>query len=104
MNLTAARARELLAYCPDTGTITWRVAKSPRAPAGAVAGYVQDADGQIKIRIDGRLYPASHLAILLSTGVLPAGLVKHVDRNNGNNRIGNLEWDAWLSERENENG
>ncbi|MEN6585445.1 MAG: HNH endonuclease [Sulfuricella sp.] len=102
--LTASRARELLAYDPETGIITWRVAKSPRAPAGAAAGYVQDADGQIKIRIDGRLYQASHLAILLATGVMPVGVVKHLDGDNGNNRIGNLEWDAWLAKQENGHG
>ena len=104
MKLSAARARELLAYNPETGAITWRVAKSPRAPAGAAAGYVQDADGQIKIRIDGRLYQASHLAILLATGVMPVGVVKHLDGDNGNNRIGNLEWDAWLSKQEKRHG
>lgn len=41
------------------------------------------------------------LAILLATGVMPVGVVKQLDGDNGNNRIGNLEWDAWLAKQEN---
>ena len=103
MRLTAARARELLAYCQKTGVITWRVMKSPKAPAGSVAGFVKEC-GNISIRIDGRQYQASHLAILLATGVMPVGAVKHADGDNGNNLIGNLVWDEWLAKREKCNG
>ena len=100
MKLTASRARELLAYCPESGVITWRVAKARRNRPGSIAGH-ELYDGTITIKIDGRPYQASHLAILLATGVMPVGVVKHIDGDNGNNRIGNLEWDEWLSKQEN---
>jgi hypothetical protein len=100
--ITAHRARELLAYDPQTGALTWRVRMSNRVRAGAVAGY--SAGGSIKVRVDGREYPASHLAILLVTGVMPVGEVKHENRIRGDNRIQNLEWDKWLAKQENRNG
>ena len=57
---TAARVRELLDYHPKTDTFRWKVSRG-RSKAGSVAGS-PDSDGNLQIRIDGRLYTAKQLA------------------------------------------
>ena len=88
-NITAQRLRELLAYSPATGSLTWRVTASTKAPAGAVAGG-PDSSGYTKIGLLGRDYRAQRLAWLHHYGEWPAGQVDHIDGNPANNSIANL--------------
>jgi hypothetical protein len=57
---TAARVRELLDYDPHTDTFRWKVSRG-RSKAGSLAGS-RNKEGNIHIRIDGRLYAAKQLA------------------------------------------
>ena len=68
--LTAVRIRELLDYDPSSGALRWRVSRG-RSKAGSVAGS-RDTEGNIQIRIDGRLYMAKELARAHVTGKWPA--------------------------------
>jgi hypothetical protein len=90
--LTAARVRELLSYSPETGEFRWlprpgNLAASARI-AGKLAGH--EADGDWRIRFDGRNHAAHTLAWLYVHGWLPKGNVDHRDGNGLNNQIDNL--------------
>lgn len=87
--LTAERLRQLLDYNPDTGVFTWRIQRGSRVKAGDIAGAVNDR-GYIKIKIDGKHYPAHRLAFLHKKGAWPEGQVDHSDTNRSNNRWDNL--------------
>ena len=52
---------ELLAYDPKTDTFRWKVSRG-RSKAGSKAGS-PDTQGNLQIRIDGRLYMAKQLAL-----------------------------------------
>ena len=90
-DLTAARLRELLAYDPETGVFTWRMAvgRWGRIPAGSVAG-VRSVRGAIVIGIDKKPLYAHRLAVLYVTGNWPSGDVDHRDGNPANNAWNNL--------------
>lgn len=88
-NIAAKRLRELLDYNPESGILTWRVAASAKAPAGAVAGG-PDSSGYTKIGLLGRDYRAQRLAWLHHYGEWPKGQVDHIDGNPANNAIANL--------------
>lgn len=88
MPLTQDRLKQLLEYNPDTGGFRWVVTKG-RAKAGAWAGAT-DAYGYRVIRIDGVLYKAHRLAWLYTHGKWPEGLVDHINRVPGDNRLRNL--------------
>jgi hypothetical protein len=64
---TAARVRELLDYDPKTDTFRWKVSRG-RSKAGSVAGS-PDSDGNLQIRVDGRLYTAKQLARAHVSGI-----------------------------------
>jgi hypothetical protein len=87
--LSLERLREVLDYDPLTGALTWRFRLSPKCRLGEPAGVVK-SQGYRKITIDGRNYPASHLAWFHYYGVAPEGLVDHKDRDKANDRIENL--------------
>jgi hypothetical protein len=87
--LTAARLREVLNYCPETGVWTWVKSNSNRAKVGAIAGCI-DGDGYRRISIDGRLYASSRLAFLYLEGEWPPHFVDHIDRCRNNDRWSNL--------------
>ena len=86
--LTPERIREVLSYCPDTGNLLWRITKSATAPAGSIAGSVNEK-GHVNLQIDKTLYAAHQVVFLLHHGYLPEE-IDHADQNKQNNRIGTL--------------
>jgi len=88
-DLSLARLREVLDYDPETGVLTWRLRLSPKCRLGDPAGQI-GAQGYRKIRLDGKYYPASHLAWFHYYGEAPSRLVDHKDRDKSNDRIENL--------------
>lgn len=87
--LNAARLRELLHYCPETGVFLWKVWRGGPTVAGSVAGSI-DSKGYRQIKLDMRLHLAHRLAWLYVHGEFPVGHLDHIDRNPKNNAITNL--------------
>lgn len=88
MPLTQDRLKQLLEYDAGTGAFRWKITKG-RAKAGGFAGAT-DAYGYRVIRVDGVLYKAHRLAWLYAHGAWPEGLLDHVNRMPGDNRLCNL--------------
>jgi hypothetical protein len=85
----ASVVKDLLDYDGETGAFTWRQTFSSHAIKGRAAGCFRK-DGYLMIRVGKKLMYAHRLAILLHTGVEPAGIVDHIDGNPSNNRVSNL--------------
>ena len=86
--LTYKRAKTLLAYDPNTGNFRWRIKPSPWIEAGELAGGL--GDGYRVIGVDGRVYKAARLAVLLMTGRWPRHQVDHIRRVRDDDRWQNL--------------
>ncbi|QOZ26170.1 HNH endonuclease [Bradyrhizobium sp. CCBAU 51753] len=87
--LTQSDLRDVLDYDPDTGIFRWRVSPTNRVKAGAVAGW-RHKEGYREIRIAGRNYLASRLAIFYVTGEWPAELIKYRNGVRDDDRFANL--------------
>ena len=87
--ITQKRLKEVLRYNRRTGFWTWKVFMSSRALKGARAGSTR-ADGNVRIRIDGKLYLAHRLAHLYVKGVFPSAVVDHKNGDASKNRWSNL--------------
>ena len=90
-DLTAEHARELLAYEPSTGFLTWRAKPSAvcNIVIGARAGS-RRRNGYRVIFINRRAYLEHRLAWLVTFGEWPAGHLDHINRHRDDNRIANL--------------
>ena len=78
-----------LSYNPDTGEFTHKRTYGG-AKEGQVAGSV-NAQGYIRISIDGRYYLAHRVAYFLTTGKQPGKLmIDHINRIRTDNRASNL--------------
>jgi len=86
---TAQELCALLDYDPDTGVLTWRVARGSNAPAGGVAGCDR-GDGYRRIEIDGRRIYAHRIAWAISIGEWPVSQIDHVNGIRDDNRLANL--------------
>ena len=86
--LTQQRLHELLKYDPETGVFTWNVTRGT-IKAGSRAG-TYDKRGYLRISIDSVVYAAHRLAWLYTHGVWPSGVIDHINRNTGDNRLCNL--------------
>jgi hypothetical protein len=77
-------------YDPETGALTWRVARSNRVRAGSTAG-TPNGDGYIRIQLGPHRLRAHRVAWALHHGTDPGlALVDHLDRDRYNNRAANL--------------
>lgn len=88
--LSADYVRSILEYDSETGTLTWRVRRAQRSPAGALAGSVNSKTGYRVVRVDGRIFLAHRLIWLLVTGAMPAEVVDHRNGARADNRWTNL--------------
>lgn len=93
-SLTAARARELLDYDPETGVLTWRRPVAHPRFAGRVAGTVHDrrrpGPSYISLQVDGKKYLGHRLAWLIVYGNWPQGIIDHINGDGTDNRLRNL--------------
>ena len=89
MNVTRARLKSLLHYCPSGGIFTWRVSPTQRVKIGDVAGSLSPM-GYVHIQLDGRRYCAHRLAFFYMEGFWPGDQIDHVDCDRSNNRYANL--------------
>ena len=87
--ITQERIKELLHYCPDTGTFTWKNRASRRVRIGDKAGCT-GTEGYISIRINYKTYSAHRLAFFYMTGSWPVDQVDHINQTRDDNRWTNL--------------
>lgn len=84
-----SRFSAALAYCPETGSLTWRVTSSARSRAGCRAGCL-NGKGYVVVSLNGRQFRASRVAWLLHHGRWPVGVIDHINHDVADNRISNL--------------
>jgi hypothetical protein len=86
--VTRARLRALLEYNSKTGEFRWLKRVRPSIRPGDMAGTL--VHGYRKIKINGRSYPAHHLAWLYMKGSWCSQMIDHRDLDPSNNRWTNL--------------
>lgn len=94
--LTQDRLKALLHYDQDAGVFMWRSPPAGRVTQSRVAG-TSKRKGYVSIQVDGKLYQAHRLAWLYVYGMLPSGVIDHINRDAADNRIVNLR-DVTLSQ------
>ena len=87
--LTQHDLHSLFHYDPLTGVFTNKVDRNPRAPKGAIAGYINTI-GYTVIQVNGRKLHAHRLAWLYMTGEWPTDEIDHINRIRSDNRFANL--------------
>ncbi|WP_162292051.1 HNH endonuclease [Stenotrophomonas maltophilia] len=85
------RLRELLAYDPVTGALTWIVYRNSKCRPGSTAGYIGPTGYRI-VEIEGKAYAAHRIAFILHSGSdIADGLeIDHKDGVRDNNAADNL--------------
>jgi hypothetical protein len=87
--LTQSRLRELMLYDPATGVFSWLQHRCGPATRNRRAGTVRGSKYRV-ICIDGKRYPATHIAWLYMTGEFPSLLIDHRNRDKFDDRWVNL--------------
>lgn len=85
-DLTQETLKTILSYDPKTGLFVRLAGQN----VGQVAGSRNPNNGNVQIRVSGRLYLAHRLAYLYMTGEWPKDEIDHDDGNRSNNCWRNL--------------
>jgi hypothetical protein len=80
---------EVLAYNPDTGKLTWKVARPGGVKPGDVAGCKTGA-GYLTVGYANRHFYAHRVAFLLAYGRWPTNHLDHINGRRDDNRAVNL--------------
>ena len=78
-----------LEYNPETGEIIWKSLKNVRGKVKSLAG-TKMRDGRRVVGFNRKRYMSYRLSWLLFYGVLPTGVIDHIDGNPLNDKIENL--------------
>lgn len=102
--ITFEKAKELFVYDRETGIIKWRKRTCRSRRKNLVAGSTKySSDGYTKIGINGEIYPAHRIAMLLSYGFYGDGLeVDHINHFRNDNRLSNLRFVTATGNRRNQ--
>ena len=84
-----ARLVELLDYDRDTGTFTWKVARSNGVRPGSKTGRV-DSRGYLQVCVGGRRYLAHRLAWFYTHKAWPEAEIDHINGDRLDNSASNL--------------
>lgn len=81
--------RSHLAYCPETGNLTWLVSKRGHRKAGDLAGS-WTKQGYRRVKVNQVAVPAHRAAWAIHYGEWPTDEIDHVNGDRGDNRLSNL--------------
>lgn len=87
--LTAARLRDLLAYDPETGSLTRLTTNNRGQNIGDPAGSIHHS-GYMEVMVDRKNYRYHRVVWLHVHGTWPAGDIDHINGVKTDNRIANL--------------
>ena len=87
-DLTYEYVSSILNYDPNTGILTNKFNRGPRARAGQEAGC--SVGGYRKVVLAGKPRYSHRIAWLLYYGELPVGSLDHINLNRSDNRMSNL--------------
>jgi len=88
--ITCGEVHRLFDYDPATGIIINRTTRAYNALKGEVAGYLNNTDGYIYIKVNEKAYKAHRLAWFYVYGYFPENGLDHINRIKTDNRIVNL--------------
>ena len=90
---------KLLDYHPDTGEIFWKQSSEKNAswnarfankPAGVIINLKKSNTLYRYISLSGKTYPAHRIIWMIYYGVIPSGVIDHINGNGLDNRIDSL--------------
>lgn len=79
----------ILEYCHETGTLTWKKRVNSKVPAGRKAGNIMNK-GYLHVTVKGKKLLAHRVAWLLYYKKWPSFQIDHINGNRLDNRIKNL--------------